>query len=98
MPKDVFRFSCPCCGKPIEVETRTGKARAVRPEERKGGGDLDQLVEKQKRESARLAGVFEQAREQQIRHKEILESLLEKAKREAKKEEERRPKHPFGED
>lgn len=95
MPKDVFQFSCPCCGKAIEVETRTGRARAVKPEEKRGGGDLDQLVQKQQQEQQRLTDVFSQAQKQQARQQEHLDDLLQKAKQEAKKDQDERPPSPF---
>lgn len=95
MPKDVFQFSCPCCGKAIEVETRTGRARAVNPAEKRGGGDLDQLVEKQQQEQQRLHDVFSQAKEQQSKQQQQLDALLQKAKQEAKKEQDKRPPSPF---
>lgn len=86
MPKDLFTFPCPCCGKVIEVDTRSGKARAVRPEEAKGGQDLDKLLRAHGKESERLGNVFESAKDQQARNKEKLAKELERAKEEAKKD------------
>lgn len=95
MPKDVFRFSCPCCGKAIEVETRSGRARAVDPAEKRGGGDLDQLVQKQQQEQQRLDDVFSRAQQQQQKQREHLDQLLQKAREEAKKDKDARPPSPF---
>ena len=61
MKKSVFTFACPCCGKSIEVDTRSGKARAVRPEEQKGGQNLDSLLDAHKHESDRLTDLFSSA-------------------------------------
>jgi hypothetical protein len=96
MLKDEFTFPCPCCGKTIEVNVRSGKARAVRPEEAKGGRDLDTLVAQQKRESERLKGMFDSARDQQAKDNERLMKELERAKDEAKKDPKREgPKNIF---
>lgn len=98
MPKDVFQFACPCCGKAIEVDTRSGRARAVNPEEKRGGGDLGQLVHKQQQEQQRLDDVFHRAQEQQARQQQHLDDLLQKAKEQARKEQDERPRTPFDQD
>ena len=36
MAKSVFTFPCPCCDKMVEVDTRSGKARAVRADDPEG--------------------------------------------------------------
>ena len=58
MAKDVYQFACPCCSKQIEIDTRTGLARAKNPGEAKGGQDLDQLLKAQQHDSKRLDKVF----------------------------------------
>ena len=97
MPKDVFEFSCPCCGKRVEVDVRTGAARAVHFEESKKGKDLEGLIAEQSKESQRLGDVFQSAQDQQRRQKERLEDLLKGAKEEVKKEKDkpRKPANPF---
>jgi hypothetical protein len=95
MLKDVFQFSCPCCGKPIEVDTRSGRARAVNPEEKKGGGDLDKLLHAHKRDGDRLSDVFDSAKEQQRKQQEHLQQALEQAKEAAKKDKDKKPPNPF---
>ena len=95
---DVFTFPCPCCGKMVEVNVRSGKARAVRAEEAKGGRDLDSLLAQQKRESERLLGMFDSARDQQKKNSERLAKELDRAKDEAKKDtdkDEGRPRNVF---
>lgn len=91
MPKDAFRFNCPCCGKRIEVNVRSGRARAVKPSEAGGGQDLDTLIDKQKGESTRLGDVFSDALDQQKSDSQRLEDLLRKAKEEAKHDDDERP-------
>ena len=97
MPKDLFQFPCPCCGKHVEVDTRSGRARAVRPEERRGGGDLDTLVEKHKRDQDRLDSLFADAKDQQARQGERLDQILDDAKRATRDDPDRdkRPPSPF---
>jgi hypothetical protein len=96
MLQDVFTFPCPCCGKTVEVNVRSGKARAVRPDEAKGGRDLDSLLAQQKRESERLHDMFDSARDQQAKNIERLTKELDRAKEEAKKDPKRDgPKNVF---
>jgi len=86
MPRHLFTFPCPCCGKTVEVDTRTGKARAARPEEAKGGRDLDSLLSAQKHESDRLDGLFDDAKGRQKDNSDRLEDQLRRAKDETKKD------------
>lgn len=86
MAETIFTFSCPCCGKMIEVDTRSGKARAVRANEAKGGRDLDQLLQAHSREEKRLGDLFSSAKSDQQKEKDRLAAQLERAKEEAKKD------------
>ncbi len=95
MPKHIFEFPCPCCGKRIEVNVRNGKARAVSFEESEKGKSLDGLFEDQKREGERLGSLFDDAREDQGRSKERLEDMFKDAAAEAKKDKGERPLNPF---
>ncbi len=95
MAKDVFLFSCPCCGKQVELDTRSGKARAVKPGEAKGGQDLDSLWAAQKKESQRLDNVFDSARDDHRKQEERLEDMLRKAKEDAKKSPDEKTRRPF---
>jgi len=97
MLKDVFTFPCPCCGKLIEVDTRSGRARAARPEEAKGGRSLDRLLDAQQRESERLGSVFDDARARQAKEADQLAEALRRAKDEAKKDKDKdqRPRNIF---
>lgn len=95
MADTVFTFHCPCCNKLIEVDTRSGKARAVRPEEAKGGRDLDSLLQAQKRDSERLGDLFSSAKETEKKKGELLDEQLRKAKEEAKKDKDERPRNIF---
>ena len=95
MAETVFTFSCPCCNKLIEVDTRSGKARAARPEEAKGGQDLDSLLKSQKKDQQRLADMFSSAKDSEAKKTEQLDAQLKKAKDEAKKDKDTRPRNIF---
>lgn len=95
MADTVFTFSCPCCNKRIEVDTRSGKARAVRPEEAKGGRDLDSLLQAAKQDSRRLDDLFSSAKDSVAKQGEQLDSQLQRAKEEAKKDKDTRPRNIF---
>lgn len=96
MPKDLYQFDCPCCGKRVEVNTRSGRARAVRPEERAGGGDLDALLDKHKRESDRLDDMFRDASEGARRAGKEQHERFDRAREQVEKEEPQdKPPHPF---
>ncbi len=95
MADSAFTFHCPCCNKLIEVDTRSGKARAVRPEEAKGGRDLDTLLQAQKRDSERLGDLFSSAKESEKKRSERLDEQLRQAKEEAKKDKDDKPRNIF---
>lgn len=95
MSASLFTFPCPCCGKLIEVDTRSGKARAVRAEEAKGGRNLDDLLAAQKKDQQRLADLFSSAKDQQAKQQEALDEKLRRAKEEAKKDKDDKPRTPF---
>jgi uncharacterized Zn finger protein (UPF0148 family) len=95
MAESVFTFSCPCCGKLVEIDTRSGRARAARPEEAKGGRDLDSLLKGHAKEQERLADMFRSAKDQQASEAERLAKQLERAKHEAKKDKDERPPSIF---
>ncbi len=95
MLKDVFEFPCPCCGKRIELDTRTGLTRAIKVEE-KLGKDLDGLLADSKQESHRLDSIFQKSKDQVGKQKERLEDMFGKAIDEAKKDQDKtRPRNPF---
>jgi uncharacterized Zn finger protein (UPF0148 family) len=98
MPKEVFEFSCPCCGKRVELNTRNGKVRAVKIEESKKGKSFDDLLSDQARESDRLGSVFDEARQDQAKQGEKLDDLLREAKKAAKDDQDKKPPHPFQQD
>ena len=91
MAQTVFRFPCPCCGKQIEIDTRSGKARAANPKEKDGGKDLDDFLRAQQKEKERLENVFDSARGDHQKQQERLDELLKKAKEDAKKNEDDEP-------
>ena len=95
MAETVFTFACPCCNKLIEVDTRSGKARAARPEEAKGGRDLDSLLKSQHKEEKRLADLFSSAKDSEAKKADQLAAQLQKAKEEAKKDKDTRPRNIF---
>lgn len=96
MLKDLFQFKCPCCGRQIEIDTRSGLARAVRVEDMQGGKDLDAMAEEGKREAARLDAFFHKAKDQQKRQGEHLEKLFGDAIEDVKKDpDKKKPRNPF---
>lgn len=95
MAKSVFTFPCPCCDKMVEVDTRSGKARAVRADERRGGQDLDDLLTAHQHESQRLDDLFSSAKDTEERREDELEQKLRRAKDEAKKAPDEQPRNPF---
>ena len=95
MARYVFELPCPCCGKRIEIDTRSGKARAVRFEESKKGKDLDGLVEEHRHEDERLASLFDEARTDVSKQEERLEDAFKRAAREAEKHKDEKPPNPF---
>ncbi|MBL8748411.1 MAG: hypothetical protein JNK78_04575 [Planctomycetes bacterium] len=95
MADTVFTFPCPCCNKLIEVDVRSGKARAARPEEAKGGRDLDQMLKDHGRDRQRLGDLFSSAQDLEQKRGERLEEQLRRAKEEAKKDKDSRPRNPF---
>ncbi len=95
MAETVFTFPCPCCNKLIEVDTRSGKARAARPEEAKGGRDLDQLLKDQNRDKRRLGDLFASAKDLEKGSADRLDDQLKRAKDEAKKDKDDRPRNIF---
>ncbi len=95
MAKNLFTFPCPCCNKMIEVDTRSGKARAVRADENKGGQNLDDMLQAAKSDSERLGDLFSSAKDNEQNRDEILEAQLKRAKKEAKKDKDTRPGNIF---
>lgn len=95
MAETVFTFPCPCCNKLIEVDTRSGRARAARPEEAKGVRNLDDLLAAQRRDAKRLGDLFTSAKDLEAQQAERLEQQLRRAKEEAKKDPNDKPRNPF---
>ncbi len=95
MPKDIYQFVCPCCSKHLELDTRSGVARARNPAEQKGGTDLDQMLRAQKRDGERLDKVFDAAKERQQKERDLLDGLLEQAKDDAKKNPDEKLRRPW---
>lgn len=95
MAKNLFTFPCPCCNKMIEVDTRSGKARAVRADEQKGGQSLDDLLSAQSKEADRLGDVFSSAQDSEKNREDQLEQQLRRAKEEAKKDKDTKPRNIF---
>lgn len=95
MAQTIFQFSCPCCSKWLEVDTRSGKARAVRPDEAKGGRNLDQLLDAHKQEGQRLDQLFHSAKGDQEKQRQALDQKLARAKDEARKDPDQKPRNPF---
>ena len=95
MAKNLFTFPCPCCNKMIEVDTRSGKARAVRADEQKGGQNLDDLLSAHKQDADRLGDLFSSAKETEKQRDQLLDQQLQRAKQEAKKDKDTLPRNIF---
>ena len=95
MPREVFEFSCPCCGKRIELNTRNGKARAVNFEESQKGQTFDDLVAGSKQDGDRRASAFDEAQRDTERQEQRFEDLFDDAKKAAEKDRDDKPPHPF---
>ena len=94
MARTRFQFTCPCCDKLIEVDIRSGKARAVDIKER-SGKDLEGLIADQHSESDRLDELFEEAVEDHASHRQKFDEMFGEATEKAKEEEPKRPPSPF---
>ena len=95
MTKNLFTFPCPCCNKMIEVDTRSGKARAVRADEQKGGQNLADLLNAHKSDSDRLGNLFLSAKNTEKNREGLLDEQLQRAKKEAKKDKDTKPRNIF---
>ena len=95
MPKHLFTFPCPCCNKMVEVDTRSGKARAVNADEQKGGRSLDDLLDAHRHEAQRLDDLLHSAQDGEAKRKHQLEQQLRRAKEEAKKSKDDKPRNIF---
>lgn len=90
MTRHLITLSCPCCGRSLEVDTRSGKARA---HGRRDGG-LDDLIDKHRGESERLGGLFEGARDAERSRDTELDDLFRDA-RDKSKDDKDKPPSPF---
>jgi hypothetical protein len=95
MSSGIHQFDCPCCGKRIEFDVRSHKARAVKVKESKVSKDFDTMLADHAGERARLAGAFGSAVEAQQREKEILDQMFEAAKKKAKEDPQDDPPRPM---
>lgn len=93
-PREVFRFDCPCCGKEVEVNTRSGRAKAVNFAESKQGQSFDGLVRDAQSDDKRLGDLFEDAKGLHSDNEERLMGLFEKAKQKTAKDKDRDQKPP----
>ncbi len=96
MARHLFRFRCPCCDKRVELDTRSGKARAVKVDESKAARDIDKLVSEQKHEGERLTSIFDQAASDQNKQRKQLDQMFGEALEEATEDEDEKPPNPFG--
>ena len=95
MSEHLLQFECPCCGKRIEVDTRTRKARAVKVAESKSNKDFDAFLADQSIERKRLDGAFGQALDSQRKEKDALDAMFNTAKKKAKEDGDDKPIRPF---
>ena len=95
MQKHLFEFDCPCCGKRIEVDVRSGSARAVRFEDSERGKDLDGLLQSQSGEAKRVESAFDRAAREHERQADRLDQVFRRAAEEAEHDQTKRPSNPF---
>ena len=81
--KHLFEFPCPCCGKRVELDTRTGKVRAVRSADQPGG--FDELLRGQDKEADRLTSAFNEAARDVRSSPDRLDRLFDEAQEDARK-------------
>ena len=92
MPKDYYKFSCPCCGERIEVNGRTGKARRVTVAD---DDSLDSLLQQHKSQSDKLNSAFDSAKDKQKHQAKDLDDLLKQAKKDASENPDEEIRRPF---
>lgn len=95
MSNAIFQFDCPCCGKRIEYDVRSHKARAVKVKEAKVSKDFDALLADQSLERKRLDSAFGQAVDAQKQEKQTLDQMFKTAKKKAEEEPDEAPPRPF---
>lgn len=92
MPKEYYKFSCPCCSERLELDSSTGKARKVTTKE---DDSLDSLFQQQKAHSDRLDSAFDSAKDKQKNQAEHLDDLLKQAKKDASDNPDEEVHRPF---
>lgn len=95
MSDSIFQFDCPCCGKRIEFDVRSHRARAAKVKEAKVSKDFDKLLADQSAERKRLDSAFGQAVDAQKHEKEALDDLFNTAKKKAAENPDEVIKRPF---
>ena len=98
MTQDTRRFRCPCCHKRLEFETSSGEVREVDTSEeapKRSKKELEQLVDKQKREVERLGDAFERATDDTLSQADKFDDLFKDALDAAKKDKDKKPRSPF---
>lgn len=90
MSRHLIQVRCPCCGRSLEIDTRTGKARAHAAKD----GGLDALLDQQRNESDRLTELFDGARGAERDRENELDDLFREAKEKSKQDKDK-PRSPF---
>lgn len=90
MTRHVLQFRCPCCSKPLEIDTRTGKARAQAGPE----SGLDALLDAHRNESGRFDDLFDAARDGHAGDARRRDEAFRRAAEEAK-DDKSKPRSPF---
>ena len=92
MPKHLVQFACPCCKERLEIDTRNGKVRSLRP----AADGLDALMDNHRHETDRLDRAFDSAQSETSRDSERLDELFRDARKKAEEDpDEGRPHNPF---
>ncbi len=95
MARSFITTDCPCCGKRIEINPKTGRARAVQIEDAMGGKGMDDLIDMAKNEGSRLDNLLGRAKDEQSDDAARLEDMFGIAKDKAEDEPNEKPRNPF---
>ncbi len=95
MARSFITTDCPCCGKRIEINPKTGRARAVRVEDAADGKGMDDLIKMAQNEGDRLDSLLDRAKGEQGDDAARLEDMFGIAKDKAEDEPNEKPRSPF---
>ena len=95
MADNAIQIQCPCCHKRLEVDTGTGRVKAVKVERKTDTRELDQLMDAQRGQDEKLSDAFAQAQDAESKRDGQFDDLFQDAVEDAKKHADEKPKRPF---